>query len=159
MNIVTYPSSILSSRCESVTVFDHNLKTLSLSMIKLMHELNGVGLAAPQVGVLVNLIVVDESCGLDKNELDVMVNPKIINSSVMKKIQTEGCLSIPFFSTPVSRYTTCVVEYNDLLGNRKVSEFFDLKARIVQHEIDHLNGITIIDTVSSRPDDLLYVNT
>lgn len=122
---------------------DEDLRQLVARMIKIMAAADGVGLAAPQIGVLRKVIV----CQLDK-ELYVLVNPEITWRSEETVTEPEGCLSLASLATDVERARQVKVEGDDLQGNHQVLELEGLQARILQHEIDHLQGMMIIDRTS-----------
>jgi len=109
-------------------------------MIAIMHKHEGLGLAAPQIGINERIIIVevDEAC-------HVMLNPEIKWHSQDKVLGYEGCLSVPDVECSVRRYGTLVVAYDDLSGARCQMPASGLLARVIQHEIDHLNGILITD--------------
>ncbi len=134
---------ILRKRCKEVKKFDESLKVLSEDMIETMHIKNGIGLAASQVGRLKRMIVVDI---YDETGPKVFVNPEIMTSSG-SEIAFEGCLSIPDETGAVERAYKISFKYNDLSGKELELEVEGLFARVVQHEIDHLNGVLFIDKV------------
>jgi len=147
IRICTYPNDVLHRQCENVVVFDAALKRLVNDMLEEMYVLHGVGIAAPQVGVLRNIIAVDPSAGEQADKLIVMINPKITSLSDDKLSDEEGCLSFPGMRLHIIRSTQINVEYSDVNGETFSWEPTGLNARIVQHEIDHLNGLTLLDRV------------
>ena len=129
---------------ESRTVeVDDELRKLVDRMIKIMHAADGVGLAAPQIGVLRKVIVFR----FDKEE-HVLINPEITWSSEETITEPEGCLSLASLAVDVERHEAVKVEGEDLEGNRKILELEGLKARILQHEIDHLQGLMVVNRCS-----------
>lgn len=146
MKLVLHPSQALKMRCEEETVFDASLKSLVDQMTTVMYENGGVGLAAPQLAVSKRVIVVDPSAGEKSTDFLAMVNPKFTPSDGTKNaVEEEGCLSLPGVRVKVSRFEEIDVEYQDMSGaciKRQMSGFI---ARIVQHEVDHLNGKTLLD--------------
>lgn len=124
-------------------VVDDELRKLVDRMIKIMHAADGVGLAAPQIGVLRKVIVFQ----LDKEE-HVLVNPEITWKSEETVTEAEGCLSLASMAVDVERAKQVRVEGEDLDGNHKVYELEGLKARILQHEVDHLAGLMIVNRTS-----------
>lgn len=122
---------------------DNDLLELVERMTKIMYGTNGVGLAAPQIGVLQRVIVFI----LDDN-LKVLINPEITWKSAETVTEAEGCLSLANLSCEVERAERIKVEGTDLAGNRQEYELEGLPARILQHEIDHLNGKMIINRTS-----------
>jgi len=149
LTILKYGESILKKQACSVTAFDERLLELIQKMIQTMHLAPGVGLAAPQVGEPLQLATVDTSIGQDASELLVLINPRLIESDPACLTEEEGCLSLPGYALPVERHARIVVSAIDLEGREAVHEFRDFKARVVQHEIDHLSGTLIIDRVSN----------
>ncbi|MHB9112602.1 MAG: peptide deformylase [Thermoleophilia bacterium] len=122
---------------------DDELRKLVDRMIRIMHAADGVGLAAPQIGVLRKVIVFR----LDKEE-HVLVNPEITWRSEETITDAEGCLSLASLAVDVERAKQVRVEGEDLDGNHKIFELEGLKARILQHEIDHLEGLMIVNRTS-----------
>ena len=149
LKIIESPNPLLNTVCEPCDLNDPQLKKLSKQMLKAMYKNNGVGLAAPQVGVLKRLIVVD--CSLD-DEPDPMTleNPEIVEAWGEDVIEEEGCLSCPGISVPIKRKEQVRVRYFDIDGEEWEIEANGLLARCLQHEIDHLNGITLFESASPR---------
>ena len=114
-------------------------------MIDTMYQEDGVGLAAPQVGVSKRIIVVSPNAR--RGEERVYINPEIIESSPEKEIGLEGCLSLPGISCEVQRSKKIKFKALDLNGVEQAEELLNFPARVIQHEIDHLNGVLIIDRV------------
>jgi len=147
MEILAHPSPALkSSTCEVDPLNDADLIPLVKSMARAMYAAPGVGLAAPQVGVLKRVIVLDIDDGLM-----VMCNPRIVESSEETEVEDEGCLSLPGITVPVERASRVTCEAVNLQGNLVTVEAAELLARAIQHEIDHLNGVLIIDR--AKPED------
>ena len=140
--IVTLPNPILREKCRVVDKFDQNLATLIDDMIETMFKANGVGLAAPQVGILKRVAVV---C-VDGEKIYELVNPVIVKESG-KQIGPEGCLSVPGRQGEVARPEKITVEAQDRNGNKKVYKLSGFIAVAFCHEIDHLNGTIYIDKV------------
>lgn len=130
---------ILRKKSREIVDINERIKTLLDDMAETMYENEGVGLAAPQVGILRRVIVVDVGEGLIK-----LINPEVIESEG-ESIDFEGCLSVPGTSGKVLRPERVIVKYLDIEGNEKTVEGSDLFARALCHEIDHLNGILFID--------------
>lgn len=139
-NIRIDDDPLLRKQSREVTKFDNRLKYLVEDMFETMYHAEGVGLAAPQVGILKRVIVIDDREG---NKLE-MVNP-VIKEMDGEEVQIEGCLSLPHKQGSVKRATHIVVDYYDKDNNKKTLETRDFFARIIQHEIDHLNGILYSD--------------
>ena len=144
LKIVTVPDSILRKKCSPVTSFDKKLKTLLDDMYETMLDAPGVGLAAPQVGVDLNVTVIDIEDG--KNRFN-LVNPEIIFREGVQK-SSEGCLSIPDFKETIDRAEKVVVKAFDEKGKEFIIEGTGLLSACLQHEIDHLNGILFTDYLS-----------
>ena len=145
--IVKYGNPILNQIANPVISFDEELKELSKNMVETMYDATGVGLAAPQVGILTRLMVVDPTVGEKADSLIVLVNPKIITTEG-DQFEEEGCLSIPSFSERVHRPQKVVVSARGIDNNELVVEGQDLLCRILIHEIDHLNGVLFLDHLS-----------
>ncbi len=133
-NIVKVGDEILTKKCKKVTNFDQRLWNLLDDMRETMEEANGVGLAAPQVGVLKNLALVDNG-----EEIVELINPEIIEADGAENA-LEGCLSVPEQYGYVNRPTMVIATYQDRFGDKKMITAYDLTARAVCHELDHLNG-------------------
>ena len=147
MNVVCYPSEILSRRTDRVEKFEPGLRDLARRMFDLMYQANGVGLAGPQAGLSLRLCVMN--CDPDhksENEL-VMINPEILEQSG-SEVGEEGCLSFPGIFIEVSRAQRVKVRYQDLDGHERTFQAEGLPARAVQHEVDHLNGSLLIHKMS-----------
>lgn len=151
MDIVIYPHESLKIACNSVESFDQTLADLVDSMAIAMYSERGVGIAAPQVGVAKNIILVDPSGGDKSLELKVLVNPKILWTSKEVVRLSEGCLSIPDVIVAIERPVWVEVEYQDLTGKKITEKYGSWKSRIVQHEIDHLFGRLMLDHVEAAP--------
>ncbi|MFH0819696.1 MAG: peptide deformylase [bacterium] len=140
LNILKYPSKILLKPNQKVEVIDEKIKKLISDMAETMYAAEGRGLAAPQVGVNLQIIVVDSG---DKSQ--AFVNPEIIKISKKSEIMEEGCLSLPGIEVKVKRSWQIEVKTLNIEGKEIKFKAEDLLARIIQHEIDHLNGKLILD--------------
>lgn len=147
LRIVTYPDPVLERQCDDVAEFDVDLKRLVDDMAEAMYASRGVGLAAPQVGLSKNIVLVDPSAGESGNQLVAMVNPKITWCGDDLEVGEEGCLSLPGVGLQVPRSMHVVVEYLDIRGQAHRLDCTAWQARIVQHEVDHLLGITMLKRV------------
>lgn len=141
--IRTDEDPILRKKSKVVTNFNNRLEVLIDDMYETMDVAYGVGLAAPQVGILKRLIVVDNR-DEEENKRFYMLNPVILEKEG-EEISMEGCLSIPGKQGTVKRAKNIKVKYNDLTGEEKIMEAEDFLARIIQHEMDHLDGILYTD--------------
>ena len=149
IKIVQSPDPLLNQVCEPCDPKkDKTLKRLSKQMANIMYKNNGVGLAAPQVGVLKRIIVVD--CDWDEETRDpiVLLNPEIVEIKGEPITDGEGCLSIPGITVPITRQPWVRVRYLDLEGELWEIESDGLLGRCLQHEIDHLNGKTLFESCS-----------
>ncbi|MGF0094870.1 peptide deformylase [Peptoniphilus sp. SGI.035] len=134
---------ILRKKSKVVSNYSDRLKVLIEDMYETMDIAYGVGLAAPQVGILKRIIVIDNRDGENGNRF-YMINPEIIEKEG-EEVSLEGCLSVPGKQGSVKRAKDVKVRYNDLSGEEKIMEAEDFLARILQHEIDHLDGILYTD--------------
>lgn len=142
--IVTYPAEILEQECEPVTVFDKKLTKLLNDMYDTMIEFDGVGLAAPQIGMNKQIAIVDID---DESGTIELINPEILETNGEQN-GVEGCLSFPGLYGEVSRPFYVKVQAQDRKGRTYVLEAEDYLARAIQHEIDHLHGILFTTKVS-----------
>lgn len=140
-----YGDPILKEKSHEVTKIDQQLKTLTKNMAQTMVKANGVGIAAVQVGILKKVIILD----YDEDKFVAYVNPKIVYRSPKEEIDEEGCLCLPEIRVPIKRARKVVVQALDLDGRKLEIEADDLLARILQHEIDHLEGVTILERTSN----------
>lgn len=148
LEIKKYPEKILKEKAAPVESIDGNLQRLIDDMVNTMYAAPGVGLAAPQVGVSKRLIVIDVSMKEEeKTPLIVLINPEIIEGEGIVEDE-EGCLSLPQYITTVKRAERVVVKGLNREGKPIEIEGTGLLSRALQHEIDHLNGILIIDRIS-----------
>ena len=136
-----YPDSVLRMKAPPVETFDDDLKRLATRLGELMKDANGVGLAATQVGVLRRVFVFAR----DEDEVAVLVNPEIVRRGDEADVDEEGCLSIQGVTMPVERVTSVRIEGRDANGQEVAYDLEGTPARIVQHELDHLDGTMILD--------------
>src|SRR5262249_51377763 len=126
------------------------------SMLETMYAAPGIGLAAVQVGVLRRMLVIDTTPRDDEIKKPMMlINPEIVSADGAPRLHEEGCLSIPEMYAEVERPGLVRVRYVDIEGDQREEEFQDLLATVVQHEIDHLNGVLFIDHLSRLKRDLI----
>lgn len=151
--IVKYPEPVLSKPAAPVTEFDAALKKLVQEMFESMYAAQGIGLAAPQIGLSKRLTVIDISFNKNPDEKIVLINPEVIEEEG-KQFEEEGCLSLPEIREKVSRAAWVKVRAQDVDGNPIELEGEELLARAIQHEIDHLDGILFIDRLSRLKRDL-----
>ncbi len=143
--IKIYPDKILRHRAAVIKKIDKDIKRLILDMGKTMLVNEGVGLAAPQVGESIRLIVINT-----KDGPLALVNPKITRRSWSKEWGEEGCLSLPDFKAKIKRPKNISVIYWDKNANKIKIKAEGLLARVIQHEVDHLNGVLIIDYLKKK---------
>lgn len=153
--LLTLPDERLRQKSQPVTQFDENLRKFSVDLAQAMLAgIGGVGIAAPQLGVLQRIIIVDCSLGQHKNKNHgrlLMFNPEIINKDG-EVLGREGCLSVPEWVGTVPRARRITVAYQDIEGQHHELSTKAFEARVIQHEIDHLDGILFIDKVLSTKD-------
>jgi peptide deformylase len=138
-----YPDPVLRLQAQEVEAFDDDLGQLVARMIRLMEDAQGVGLAANQVGVLRRVVVL--LADAEEEEPLVLVNPVIVDLSGETEEDTEGCLSLQGVVVPVERALSLKVEARDAEGEPVELELEGLAARVAQHEVDHLDGVLIVD--------------
>jgi peptide deformylase len=146
--ILTFPNPVLRQKVETVTSFDESLKELATDLAETMYDAPGAGLAANQIGVCLRVVVVDISENKEEKKHLVLVNPEIIDKEGCQ-IDEEGCLSVIDLTAKVERYRKLLVRAQDLDGKSWEFPAEDFFARVIQHELDHINGILFIDHLSS----------
>ena len=152
--IVAYGDPILKKRALKISSDFKNLTELIDDMYETMYAANGVGLAAPQIGKSIRLFVVDASPFSDEDPeaegfRKVFINPKILEQSGEISEFNEGCLSIPSLRENILRKKNIIISYQDENFNTLEEEYYGIKARIIQHEYDHIEGILFTDYLSS----------
>lgn len=152
--ILKYGAPELETKSPSITRFNEEIKTLAEDMLETMYAAPGVGLAAPQVGVNLRLMVIDITGGEEQGHQIVFTNPEITAEEGTEEAE-EGCLSIPGFTAVVERPGKVHVVGQDLEGNPQELDAEGLLARAVCHEIDHLDGILYLDRTSVLRRDLI----
>jgi len=161
LKISTVGATVLKQKAEPVKVIDDKIKELTKNMATTMKAAGGLGLAGPQVGVSLRIVIIDfgylkyekaQSQGDDSIEdsfnPQALINPEIIESSGEAAI-SEGCLSVPGYRAEVDRFAKIKAKYTDIEGNEQTIEAEGLMAIAFQHEIDHLNGVLFIDRIST----------
>ena len=142
-----YPDPALRLRANDVELFDGALARLAERMTELMHDARGVGLAATQVGVLQRLFVFQAE---EDDEPRAIANPRLTARSDEVEVADEGCLSLQGVLVPVERNVTVTLEGHDLEGAPLRLELGEMAARIVQHELDHLDGVLIVERTDAE---------
>ncbi|MBI4724170.1 MAG: peptide deformylase [Rhodomicrobium sp.] len=154
--IIKLPDSILREKSLPVETIDADVRAFLESMLETMYAAPGIGLAAVQVGVLRRMLVIDTARGEDEpKNPKILINPEILSKGDTPRVHEEGCLSIPEMYAEVERPALVRVRFVDVEGNQREEDFQDLLATVVQHEIDHLNGVLFIDHLSRLKRDLL----
>ena len=143
LKIREYPDPILSMKAKPVGKISPKEFRLIQDMIETMYQEDGVGLAAPQVGISQRIIVVSPEG--EPGDEEVYINPEILESSQDEEVGPEGCLSLPGVSCDVRRAKRIQLRTLDLKGKQRTEDLKDFHARVMQHEIDHLNGVLLID--------------
>ncbi len=144
--ITHYPAPVLAGRAQPVEEIDDNIRQLVQKMTDIMLENKGVGLAAPQAGVPLRLFII--SLDQTREGVKVFINPTVTPLGELDSIE-EGCLSVPGVHAKIRRYKKCKVTATDLSSNEFTEEAEGLYARALQHEYDHIEGMTIADRMSS----------
>jgi peptide deformylase len=148
MQVLVYPNPLLRRGGAVVTKFDASLLDTARQMFAAMYAERGVGLAAPQVGLDLNLLVLNPTGeAAHPEEEKILVNAKI-ETQKGREFGEEGCLSFPGIYGEVERATTIVVHFQDAAGLAQTATYQDFLARIVQHEMDHLRGVLFVDRFS-----------
>ncbi len=146
--IRVYSDSVLRRKAEAVKKIDDEIISLLNEMKDIMYTHNGIGLAAEQIGVLKKLVVIDLRKD-GNNDLIQLINPEIIESEGIYEEHEEGCLSVPgYYDVIKNRKKGVKVKYIDIDGNERTIETDDFLSVVLQHEIDHLNGILFVDRLS-----------
>ncbi len=145
MEIRVLPDPVLRAVAKPVVLFDAGLAKLADDMLDTMYHAPGRGLAAPQVGGLVRLFVMDVTWKTGDPTPQVFANPVILSLSDEESVYDEGCLSIPDTIYPVERPSALTLRWQELDGQTHEANFADFAARCIQHEMDHLDGILCID--------------
>lgn len=148
LSIVSHPHPVLGQKAKRVGNIDGSVQRLIDDMVETMHEIGGVGLAAPQVGVSLRVIVIE----LPGEETLALVNPQIVKRSGERQV-VEGCLSVPGYRGEIKRSVKVVAKGLDRHGREVRIKGEEFMAQVLEHEIDHLNGVLYIDHLES-PDKL-----
>lgn len=145
-----YPDPVLKQKAKKITIVDGSVRKLAQDMLDTMYKSDGVGLAAPQIGVSKRLMVIDVSSEDEPAKPIVFINPEIIEHDG-EMVGQEGCLSFPDVFFEVKRYSRVVVRFQNLKGQTlKLTAENNLLCRAIQHEIDHLDGLLFIEKAVSQ---------
>jgi len=160
LNLRYYGDPVLRKKCSSVMEITPDIRQLVTDMIETMKENNGIGLAAPQVGISLRVFITQvpkegEDGEWVDGDLRVYINPEIVEYSEEKSCYTEACLSIPGVNADVERPLCVKTKAQDIEGNTFTTETFGLEAHCVLHENDHINGVLFIDRVRGKVRKLL----
>jgi peptide deformylase len=148
LDILVAPDPRLKLTSQPVPVVDDTVRRLMDDMLETMYAAPGIGLAAPQVGKPVRVIVVDIADKDEEPHPYRMVNPKIVDASEALRVTNEGCLSVPDFYADVERADTITVKYQDEHGDKKTLKADGMLATCIAHEIEHLDGVLFVDHLS-----------
>jgi peptide deformylase len=152
--VVKWPDAVLARKGAAVTAFDERLGTLVEEMFHSMYEAQGIGLAAPQIGISERITVIDVSFNKNPEDKIALINPEIVEMTG-KQTEEEGCLSLPDIREKVQRAAWVKVRAQDVKGEWFEVEGEELLARALQHEIDHLDGVLFIDRISRLKKELV----
>jgi peptide deformylase len=152
--IVKWGDPVLHAPAAAVKEIDGSIDTLVADMVQTMYAAPGIGLAAPQVGVPLRVIVIDLSVGEEKGQLITLVNPQFVEHDGEQRHE-EGCLSVPGYGGSPVRPARVVVKGLDLEGQERIYTATDLLARAFCHEIDHIDGLLFVDRLTPLKRDLL----
>ena len=153
--ILTIPDPILRKKARPIERVDAELRRLMNELLATMYDAPGIGLAAPQIGISRRLIVMDPAKDEAPKAPVIMVNPEILARSEELRMHEEGCLSIPDITAEIERPARTRVGYIDREGKPQEMELEGIWSTIVQHEIDHLNGVLFIDYLSRLKRDMV----
>lgn len=149
LDVVVYPDPVLRRGGKTVTVFDQQLRELAARMFEAMYAEGGVGLAAPQVGIEQKLLVLNPAGSKDDRSGElVLLNPRITKKKA-REFGEEGCLSFPGIYAEVERFVDITVTFQDLDGREQTLQASSWLARIIQHELDHLDGVLFVDRLTA----------
>lgn len=147
--IRTVPDPVLRKKAKRIKIIDSSIKNLAADMRDTLSEANGVGLAAPQVGVPLRLIIISIPQEDDTNDEYCLINPEVVRRSGERTVK-EGCLSIPGYIGEIKRSEKIRVKGIDLSGKEQKLEAEGLLAEALEHEVDHLNGVLYVDYLESQ---------
>lgn len=146
--IISIPDPLLREVSEPISQVDDDLRALADDMLETMYDAPGIGLAAVQIAILKRMLVIDTAREDEPKQPIVMINPEILELGDEMRLHEEGCLSIPEYYAEIERPARCRVGYVDTDGKEQEMVCEDILSTVVQHEIDHLNGVLFIDYLS-----------
>ena len=150
LKLVYAPDPILKKECQPLAQVDDHHRTLIKEMYEVMYEANGVGLAAPQVGLDIRIFIVDAAAREEEKTPITMINPKLISIEDDLVPYEEGCLSFPEHFAEIDRPDKLKIEYIDENNQKKILSTDGFNSRIIQHELDHLNGKLLIASLKRK---------
>tara|TARA_Y100000996_G_C22255873_1_gene533772 strand:+ start:145 stop:657 length:513 start_codon:yes stop_codon:yes gene_type:complete len=155
LKIVYAPDPILKKECVSLPQVDSHHRDIIKEMYKIMYEANGVGLAAPQVGLDMRIFIIDPGARDEEKKPLTMINPVLLSLDEQIISYEEGCLSFPEHFAEIDRPNKLKIEYLDEENKKKILTTDGFTSRIIQHELDHLNGILFVDHLSRLKRDVV----
>ena len=155
LKLVYAPDPILKKESAPLPQVDEHHRELIREMYEVMYSSNGVGLAAPQIGLNLRIFVLDAGSREDEKKPITIINPKILSLGEEIVSYEEGCLSFPEHFAEIDRPEKIDIEFLDENNNKKSLKFVGFESRIIQHEIDHLNGILFVDHLSRLKRDVI----
>ncbi|MBR1946018.1 MAG: peptide deformylase [Alphaproteobacteria bacterium] len=155
LKILEVPNPLLKKKSAPVAEVTNEVRKLMNDMLETMYDAPGVGLAAPQVGILQRIVVIDVTRDNEQKHPYKMINPVITAHSETTLMHDEGCLSVPEQYAPVERFETVTVEYTDENGKKQTLSADGLLAICIQHELEHLDGTLFIDHLSKVKRDMI----
>jgi peptide deformylase len=155
LDIIKLPDPVLRKKSTAVEQVDDDLRALLDTMLETMYEAPGIGLAGIQIGVPKRIITIDATRDEGPRQPLYLINPEILTLSDDRAIYEEGCLSIPDYFAEIERPASVRVRYVDYDGKSRELEADELLATVIQHEIDHLDGVLFVDYLSKLKRDLV----
>ena len=155
LKIVYAPDPILKKKCSLLPQVDEHHRNLIKQMFEVMYEANGVGLAAPQVGIDKRIFILDPGAREEEKKPLAMINPTLVSLEDKKVTYEEGCLSFPEHFAEIDRPNQLIIEYLDENNKKKILRTDGFTSRIIQHELDHINGILFVDHLSRLKRDVI----
>ena len=155
LKILEVPNPLLKKKCAPVAEVTDEVRKLMNDMLETMYDAPGVGLAAPQIGLLQRIVVIDVTRDNEPKHSYKMINPIITEHSETTLMHDEGCLSVPEQYAPVERFETVTVQYTDENGQKQTLSADGLLAICIQHELEHLDGTLFIDHLSKVKRDMI----
>ena len=152
LEIYKLGDDVLRKNSKRISKVDNSIRNLAKEMLQSMYAAKGIGLAAPQIGINKELLVIDVNYDDSAAEPLILINPEISSYGTTLNSYEEGCLSIPGVYLNVIRPSTIKLKFRDEMGRPRKMKADGLLARCIQHEMDHLNGVLFVDRVSSKED-------